>query len=277
MSSHPRLGAFLILTSVIGVSALAQGIPADNVLRDFHQIGDYILVVDGKEVPAAEIYQSERAGSAILVLSSAFPSPLLLSPRSNTVEAVNLMKVAKKRDGTVDLLADAVLAPQGALELSDENVLFTIAGHKAALKPKPPLLGLRRAAEVTAHNPEYLTGIKAYTSNGPAIAALKKERQPVTVRVYYGSWCPHCRMMVPHALKIEQQLQGSKIRFEYFGLPQNFSNDPAALKAGVKGVPTGIVFVNGKETGRIRDHAWSSPESALRDILDGKGKAEAGK
>ena len=114
--------------------------PSDNVLREFRPTGDYILVVGGKEVPA-EIYQSERA-AAILVVSSAFSSPVLLEPRTSMAETVSVMKVAKQPDGSIDLLADAVLAPQGQLQLTEEAVSFTAEGHAAALKPRPPLLGL---------------------------------------------------------------------------------------------------------------------------------------
>ncbi len=136
------------------------------------------------------------------------------------------------------------------------------------LRNQPPLLGLRHADEVTAHNPEYVSSAKAYAVNGSEIATLQKEGRSVTVRVYYGSWCPHCRRLVPHALRIEQELKASKIRFEYFGLPPHFDSDPEARKVFVQSLPTGVVYVNGNEVGRLLgDQAWQSPESTLRVIL----------
>jgi thiol-disulfide isomerase/thioredoxin len=260
--------AFLLATA-LPLSAAAQGAAADNVLRDFRPTGDYILMVGGKEV-AADIYQSERA-AAILVISSAFTSPVLLEPRTGMAESVSVMKVAKKPDGSVDLLADAVLAPQGQIQFADEAVSFTAEGRSGALKPRPPLLGLRGAAEVTQHNPEYLTGARAYKTNAQAVATLKKEKRPVLVRIYYGSWCPHCRQMVPHALRVEQELKASPstVHFEYWGLPPKFGNDPEAMKMGVKAVPTGVVYVNGKESGRIAGTTWESPENTLIAILSG--------
>lgn len=264
-------GAFVALAppAALRRAAWAQGVPADSVLRDFRRTGDYLLLVQGKQVPV-EIYQSERA-AALLILSSSLPSPALLSSGSRTAATVNLMKIQKKPDGSIDLLADAVLAPQGPIQFAGEDVNFAVDGRQATLRPQPPLLGLKRAAEVTAHNPEYETGAKSYVVNQQTIAALKKERQPVTVRVFYGSWCPHCRIMVPHALKVERELKGANIHFEYFGLPHNFNNDPEAKKMNVNSVPTGVVFVNGKEVGRIESDAWESPESALKNILTGKG------
>jgi thiol-disulfide isomerase/thioredoxin len=261
--SRRTLCALLALISAGVLRLAAQDV--DPTLHDFRPNGDYVLTVKGQAVPGDILY-SEHAG-AMLILSSAFPSPVLLKQRAGTVETVSVMKVMKKADGTVDLLSGAVLAPQGQINLSGENVTFTADGKEGELRPKPPLLGLRSVWEVTAHNPEYKVGANNYTPNPQAISSLRKEARPVTVRVFYGSWCPHCRQMVPHAVKDEQQLKGSKINFEYFGVPQRFGTDPEAKRLGINAVPTGIVYISGKEIGRIESSAWESPESALVQIL----------
>jgi hypothetical protein len=65
---------------------------------------------------------------------------------------------------------------------------------------------------------------------------------------------------------VEDELKGSKVKFEYFGLPHDM-NDPEAKRLKVSGVPTGIVYVNGKEAGRITGNSWSTPETSLNTIL----------
>jgi thiol-disulfide isomerase/thioredoxin len=272
----PLLGAnlFRALTVVLAGALLAvvpasgQRVPADNVLRDFQRISDYVLVFNGKQVPA-EIYQSQRA-AAILIISSSIPSPVLLSPGSGSASTVNLMKMEKKPDGTIDLLADAQLAPQGPIELADEEIHFKVDGHSAVLATAPALLGLRRADEVTAHNPEYLPRAAAFTPNPQAVATLKREARPVTVRVFYGSWCPHCRELVPHVVKLEQALKGGRIRIEYWGLPPHFGTDLPAKQNNIRAVPTAIVYVSGKEIGRITGNAWTAMETNLVTLLSGK-------
>jgi thiol-disulfide isomerase/thioredoxin len=267
-----KAAAAALLSGLVALApapAAGQRVGPDHVLRDFERTGDYRLVINGRQVPA-EIYMSQRV-AAILVMSSAFLSPVLLTPGLGVAQTVNLMKVQKKPDGSIDLLADAVLSTQGALDIQDEEVHFKADGITAALVTAPPLLGPARADEVTAHNPEYLPRAASYTPNPQAVAALKKEQRPVTVRVFYGSWCPHCREIVPHVVKLEQLLRGSsKIRFEYFGLPPNFGKEPPAVQNNIKAVPTGIVYLGGKEIGRVADNAWTSPETALVTILGGK-------
>ncbi|MEA2694864.1 MAG: hypothetical protein QOJ16_4251 [Acidobacteriota bacterium] len=261
----------------LGLPALAQGMPSDAVLKNFKPNGDYTLVIDGKEVPNAEVYFSERV-PAFLVMCSKLPSPVLLSVSSQTAETLQLMKVAKQPDGTIDVLADAALAPQGAITVStDGAVSFTADRHPVQLKSRPPLLGLHVANDLRTYFPPiYVTGARNYKPDGQVIAALKRSSAPVTVRVFFGSWCPHCQHSVPQILRVEDELKGSKIKFEYFGLPKTgMANVPEAKKFGINGVPTGIVFVKGKEAGRLTGNAWSSPETSLATILTGAGVAAA--
>ena len=270
------LAALAIALLAVPSVSRAQAIPSDSVLRDFEPSGDFVLIVNGKGVPKAEIYQNDKV-PAILVLSSALPSPVLLTPREGKVETVHIMKIAKQKDGSVDLLADAVLAPIGQFQRDGENVAFTYEGRKVSLNPKPPLTGLHQGAELKAHNPTYARGASAYTPNGAAIASLKKEPKPVTVRVFFGSWCPHCREQVPYILKVEEALKGSLVKFEYFGLPKPPAawQDPEVKRMKIGGVPTGVVYVNGKEVGRIVGEGWTAPEVQLNKIVNGqaaKGK-----
>jgi thiol-disulfide isomerase/thioredoxin len=252
----------LVPLATVLLAAPAQGVPAG----DFQPSGEYSLAVDGKPVPAAEIYLNDKS-PALLILTSALPSPVLLTPRAGTVETVNLMKVSKQKDGSVDLFADAVLAPLGQFQTAGGNITFTVQGKKVSLAPRPALLGLKTNADLKAYLPEYVRGARSYTPNAAAVADLRKGRSsPVTVRVFFGSWCPHCRQHVPLLLKIEDEVRNPKIRFQYYGLPRTL-DDPEAKRVGVHAVPTGIVYVNGKEAGRIATADWVAPELSLARIL----------
>jgi len=274
---HTRSAVLAALALVaVPFVALAQGVvPSDAILRGFQPTGEFVLIVDGVPVPAAEIYQNDKL-PGMLILTSALPSPVLLTPRTGQAETVNLMKVSKQKDGSVDLLADAVLSPLGQFTSEGENVSFLFKGKKVRLNSRPALLGVKSNADLKGYLPEYVRNAKNYTPNAAAVADLKKVGTPVTVRVYFGSWCPHCRQHVPLLLKVEDQVQNPKLRFEYFGLPRDF-NDPEAKKAGIHSVPTGIVYVNGREAGRITGEGWTSPEVLLDRIVTGPAKAAKGK
>jgi len=267
----------VLAAASLAAAALAQGVPSDATLRGFQPTSEYILLVNGDPVPAAEIYKNDQV-PAILILTSALPSPMLMTPRSGNVETVNLMKVAKQKDGTVDLLADAVLAPAGAFQLDGANPTFTYQGKKVSLTPRPALRGLRKGSELLASIPEYVRNSSGYKPNAAAVAALKADRKPVTVHVVFGSWCPHCRQHVPLMLRVENEVRNPNIKFEYYGIdnPPDGWKDPEVKRLGVKGIPTAIVYVNGVQAGRIEGATdWEAPEVALSKVINGpagKGK-----
>lgn len=246
--------------------AHGQGTPSDSVLRGFQQTGAYILLVNGQVDPKAEVYINESL-PAYLILPSK-QSPILITPREGTVETVQMLKVARQKDGTVDLLADAVLTPQGKFTLAGERVDFSSEGKKLNLSPKPPLLGLKKAADLKVHSPEYVRSAKTYTPNAQSVAALKKQAKPVRVLVFFGSWCPHCKEVLPHLLRVEDEIRGSgsKIQFDYRGIAKDFK-DPEVLRLKIGEVPTAVVYVNGQEIGRIVRNDWNTPEVALSRLL----------
>jgi thiol-disulfide isomerase/thioredoxin len=267
MNQRPLSGALFAALLAIAVPSVAQ--PAvDSVFKDFQRTGDYLLIVDGKPVPSAEIYRNDDL-PAYLLLAPTLPAPVLLTPRNMAVETVPLAKIVRQKDGSVALAADAETQPQGEFKLEGDKVIFTSGGRKASLGPNPPLLGLQRSPALKNHSPEYIVGARGYTPNGKVVAALKKEAKPVKVRVFFGSWCPHCKKHLPYLLRVEDELKGSKIQFEYYGLPQRFTSEPEAKRYGVDGVPLAIVYVNGKEAGRIQGDDWNAPETRLSRILSG--------
>lgn len=245
---------------------LAQS--AESQLVDFQRVGTYALEVDGKDAPKAEIYKSDRS-AAFLLIASEMPSPVLLNPGSFKVETIQIMKIAKQQDGSIDLLPGATLQPQGAFEIDGEKVVFTADGHRLALKPRSPLLKQQAAATLFSYNPEYERNAKAYEPDNGIVKALRAQSKQVRVLTIFGSWCPHCTQYVPRLMRLEQALGASKIEFDYYGVPRGaeMSKDPEVKRLSVKAVPTGIVFVGDREVGRIYGDGWSNPEATLQNLI----------
>jgi len=258
------LAAFAALTALTAGPVAAQAVPADAVLRNFEISGDFILAIDGKEQPKAEIYFSETARAHILIAAE-LPSPILISAATQSVDTIDLMKVAKQPTGTIDLLADAVMEPAGKYTVDGPNISFSYAGKKLRLSPRPYLLGKHTGAELLAHNPAYVRKANAYTPDAGIMKRLKSQKEPVRILTFFGSWCPHCSAHVPLLLKVEQGLSGSKFQFEYLGMPKGpgFAEVSEAKQYKVTGVPTSIFFIGDKEIGRIPNTQWSNPEVAL--------------
>ena len=267
MTTHTRTTAVIAVLCLVAGALSAQEIPADAVLKDFEPLGDYRLTLDGVDAVAAELFLSQAAGSAVLVLSSQLAAPVIVHPRQRTVEIVAPDKVARREGGSIDILADATVTPIGELTIEGANLAFEVDGKTARLEPKAWLLGVQDTAGMLASNASYRYGAGQYT---PSPVMLRKLREvgAVRVRVYFGSWCPHCKLMLPRILRVAEELDGSKIVFDYYGLPSPFGDEPEALRRNIVSVPTGVVYRGEVEIGRIGGNEWKVPELALKNVVE---------
>lgn len=248
--------------------AAAQAAQADALFQDFRPSGDFLFELGGSEVDGAEIYRSERSG-AYLILAPALKSPLLINTRGGTVETVSLLKVARRDNGAIDLLADASFDSMGQFQVGAQELTFQVKGQAAKLKPKPPLLGFQTAASLVDYNPSYGFKSKSYAPDATSLRALAAQGKDVKVRVYFGTWCPVCSRLVPKVMRVAEELEGSKLSFEYYGLPRQMADDPVTDEQKLNGVPTAVVFVGEKEVGRLGGRELNLPESSLQKILAG--------
>ncbi len=265
--SRPVVAATLLL---VGLTPVASGpvlarSPVAEVQRGFELIDDYLVMKDGQDLDA-RIYSSS-ATKAILIVPTDIATPaVILWPRTREVESLKSMKVQSLSGGFVEVKKEAVAAVHAPFEVVGTNVVFGIGGTKMRLKPKPPVLGLKDASEMLDKSPVYARRAESYTPNREALEKLAGLSSNVRVRVFFGSWCPACGQMVPRMLNVAEKLGDSKLEFEFYGLPKaGFSDDPQAKKYGIKSVPTGVVFVDDREVGRIEGNDWRSPESAILD------------
>ena len=260
-----RAAAVFLLTTIL----LLAGPPADaQGFGPFLPFGDLQALIDDRVLDDTEMYLAERSG-AYLLLSASLDHPLLINIRTQQVERVAADKIRRNDNSTVSLSATAVVAVEGPFQVEESRVTATLdGGRRLILQSKPHLLGLQTADSMVAHNVSYGYRAGQYPPSNKAITALREESRQVTVRVYFGSWCSACSRVVPWLIAVDQALDGSRIAFEYYGLPQTL-DDPVAREAGVKAVPTAVVSADGIELGRRDSRGLSIPEDALLEILGG--------
>lgn len=263
------LVALIGLTLLAAVAPIAAQSPPGQRQSGFALIDDYVLEVSGEVSKEASLYASDRT-SAILIVSQDLPAPVLLWPRSRSVETLQMLKVARRQGGTAEILPDPVIAVHAPFLIETPKVKFLIDGVAAALAPKPALIGLHGVSKMAEHSSVYGQRADAYEPQNDVIEKLKRQNKSVRVRVFFGSWCPACGQMVPRIMKVAQQLGAeAALQVEFYGLPQGqgFSADPEVKKYGITQVPTGVVLLDGKEIGRISGDHWRSPEARLSSLL----------
>jgi thiol-disulfide isomerase/thioredoxin len=251
---------------LVGLACALPALAQSEGVSGFTRIGEYVVAIDGADAETARLFGAQRA-RALLILSPDLPSPVLIDLANGTVSGLQLMKVAEQADGRVDLLPNPVAQPYGAYTVDGPQIVFEVGATEVTIKPKPVLTGNRRADELVEHDPSYGTKRDAYAAAPALIEQLRRVDDEVRVRIYFGTWCPFCAEMVPRILKIAEELEGSGIRFEYYGLPRQINEDAEARAMRITGVPTGVVYRDGQEIGRINGNGWQSPEKSLLDLV----------
>jgi thiol-disulfide isomerase/thioredoxin len=263
--------ALLGLTLAV-LAPLTTAQEVDEVMRGFAPAGDFLIEIDGTVNKAAEILLAERP-QAYLLIAPELGGPILLELRRGTVSRVHMMKLLRRNNNIVDMVANATPKMLSRYELEGRAVTFKIGQTAVRMIEKPPLVGLHPQASLTEHSPAYSRSAAAYHPDAGALEKLRANKSDVRVRVYFGSWCSHCKRHVPSMLRVENELADAQsIRFEYYGLPKPGPGQ-ADWPDGVRNVPTAIIFVGGKEVGRLKDNQWRSPELALSQLVTGGGSA----
>lgn len=258
------------VTAVFAVLALAafaglHAQQADDTFRDFEPAGDFDVQVDGETLDGAEIYFSKKA-RAVLVLAPDLAEPLLFNYRNQRVETVGFMSLAKRDNGNMDILASADIQPKGQFTAGEDGLRYQGDGQTVALVPRVSLTGPQTAASLQEYDDNYRRGARAYSPNAQLVSRLRSTDDDVRIRVFFNSKCSVCKQMVPRVLSVDRALDGSKIDFDYYGVPDSY-DDPEYKRLDLHGVPTGIVYVNGREIGRIVGANWRTPELAISNVL----------
>ncbi len=107
-----------------------------GAVEEFQRNADYLLFVDGREAPDAEIYNSDQS-LTFVIIAPRLPSVVLLRPATSAVETVDPGKVAKKDNRRIELQSKPATRSQGQFQLINDAITFRVDGHQVQLKNKP--------------------------------------------------------------------------------------------------------------------------------------------
>lgn len=234
---------------------------------DLHS--EYEVEIDGAPSEGARLFTT--TGRSWILLQAPELGRLLVLDL--TGREVKMAETAALQPGPE---ADQVRLDDGAVHgpplpylLQDQAVVFYEGSRRIRITRKPPIVGPTSVPDLLVHSPVYRKGMEAYEPAAGDIYYLKTYEEPIWIDVYFGSWCPHCREMVPRFLKSVEAASNPRIRMTLTGVPTPpFIDYPPAKEKQVRGVPTFIVYAGDREIGRISAiPAGGSVEHELVKIL----------
>ena len=114
---------------------MAAKIADESGEERFVKTDDYRLVLEGVDVPEAEIFQSQSV--IFLVLSPQLPAAVVLKLRTTSVETIAGEVIFPGDDGSIILSSDAVFHPEGEFEVDGEGISFAVQGARLRLRNSP--------------------------------------------------------------------------------------------------------------------------------------------
>jgi thiol-disulfide isomerase/thioredoxin len=219
----------------------------------------YRVEVDGALSPQARLFITQGRPSLLLVAPE-LKRPAVIQINGHEVFQAEAASVADGPIPTQVALADSeIRGPADPYTRDGDAVIFFRDGHRIRVSPRPPLIGPATTEDVLNQLPAYRKGMGEYTPSGSDIFYLKGYKYDVKVDVFFGSWCPHCRVMVPMLLKSIAEAANPKIQLSFHGVPPPpFGSYAPARENKIDGVPTFIVYADGKEIGRFSAIAGDS-------------------
>ncbi|MBO9699508.1 MAG: thioredoxin family protein [Sporocytophaga sp.] len=131
------------------------------------------------------------------------------------------------------------------------------------------LTGKTDIKEVDANFPWFSEGYKVYKPDSTVIKAISDKGSKLTFIVFGGTWCGDTKRELPRFYKVTDQANIKSERITLYLLNHD-KKSPEKLekKYKIHSIPTFIIFVNGKEAGRIVESPNNTLEKDLLDIID---------
>src|SRR5512136_540455 len=130
------------------------------------------------------------------------------------------------------------------------------------------LVGPTSREAILEHSPDWQGIMASYQPEAGALDKLRALGREVRIEVFFGSWCSDSIAHVPAFFKVLDLVDTPLIRAEYFGVPEAKEKRAEYCRGrDVVKLPTFIVFVDGREAGRIAETPQKSVEEDLVRIL----------
>jgi thiol-disulfide isomerase/thioredoxin len=130
------------------------------------------------------------------------------------------------------------------------------------------LVGPTSREAILEHSPDWQGFVASYQPKPEALDKLRGLGREVRVEVFFGSWCSDSMAHLPAFFKVLDLADTPLIRADYFWVPEAKEKRAEYYQGrDIVKLPTFIVFVDGREAGRIVETPQRSVEEDLVRIL----------
>jgi thiol-disulfide isomerase/thioredoxin len=272
MRSRTVFSSISIAVLAGGVTTLAWMIPSPLLAAEISCQPDYdfCVEVNGKYPADARFYRSEVRGKFFIDIPD-MDNGLLMDLKAKKLMAVSRDRIS--RGDEVLTFEDGLPADAPAFAFAIDGPIIRFEADNRRVRilrvlDRPALIGAIKVDALLTDRAEYRAGVARYRPDETAMRAVSSFSRPLDIDIYFGTWCPHCKIYVPKILRVARDAANGQLRFNPIGVPKNFGNEEGPWSGKkIQTIPTVIVSQDGKEITRLSTHESALPEVELAGIL----------
>ncbi|MEW6456288.1 MAG: thioredoxin family protein [Acidobacteriota bacterium] len=136
------------------------------------------------------------------------------------------------------------------------------------LIPQEDIIGETSKEEIFDLFPLWKEISEIYVPKQEIVNQLKDVKKEILIEVILGTWCPDSETHVCSFIKVIDLVSNKKIKVKYFGISRGKTEPEYLIKdKNILKVPTFIVYIDGKEKGRIIETPEKTIEEDLLNII----------
>lgn len=263
--------AFTLLCVAVLLAASSAPLPAQPAEVVCQPDYNFCVEVDGRFPADARFYRSELRGQFFIDIPD-MDHGLLMDLRGKTLTSVSRDRITRDEDKLSFRNGLPADAPAYAFSIDGPIIRFEAENRKVRVLrvlDRPALVGAVGVAELLADRPEYNAGMKRYNPDPTSMKALEGYDGTLEIEVFFGTWCPHCKIYMPKILRVANDSGNDGLLFKMVGVPKGFGTEDGPWTGKkIQTIPTIIVKRNGKEITRMNTAESALPEVELAGILN---------
>jgi len=226
---------------------------------------EFAVFNNGKVIPNSVCYNATGV-PGMLIVAPPLGRPVFARMEDRKVLAVDPAQV-RAVDEKLAVARSAYGDPIADWVTRDGVAQFTVEGTTYKVQQRPIALGKSSLPILVGSYPGYRRPMQAYTPDVASINFLSTFAQPVSIDVFFGTWCHTCEENLPKLMRVLADAGNRNLRVTFYGMPREFKSDPSATRYGVTKLPAAIISLYGRELGRIEGRPLRSYEEDLWSIL----------
>ena len=130
------------------------------------------------------------------------------------------------------------------------------------------MLGPLSREAILDGRPDWRAVAAAYQPKPDCVEKLRALAREVRIEIYFGTWCSDSKAHVSEYFKIMEMADNPLVQTACIGVPEDKAKRAAYTQGkDIVKLPTFLVFVDGREAGRIVETPEKSVEEDLVRIL----------